>query len=99
MTRIMDAIDTPAATDDPESNFDSPSALAEHIGLTRGQRLAALERWTFSVRARVDAVSEGMNSHSEGNYTQDVELLRDLEKLIEHLSHENGQSARDEKSQ
>jgi hypothetical protein len=75
------------ATTDPESAFKHPDELVECVGLTRGQKLAALEKWAFSVRSRVDAVSEGMLNHSGGAYTHDVEMLREIEKRIEFLRH------------
>ncbi len=76
-----------AATTDPEATFSRPSEVAEHLGLTRGQKIATLEKWQFAVRSRVDSVSEGMTNYPEGAYTRDVDLLRDLEKAIEALVH------------
>jgi hypothetical protein len=84
MTEIM-KIDMQKATTDPEAVFESPAEVGEQIGLTRGQKIATLERWAFSVRARVDALSEGMMNHPGGAYTRDVELVRTIEKAIEEL--------------
>lgn len=84
MTEIMNC-DTQKATTDPESVFELPAEVVEHVGLTRGQKIATLERWAFSVRARVDALSEGMMNHPGGAYTRDVELLRSIEKAITEL--------------
>ena len=85
MAEIMN-IDMQKATTDPEAVFKSPAEIAEHVGLTRGQKIATLEKWAFSVRARVDALSEGMMNHPNGAYTRDVELLRNIEKEIAALN-------------
>ena len=84
MTEIMN-IDMQKATNDPAAVFESPAEIIEHIGLTRGQKIATLEKWGFSVRARIDALSEGMLNHPGGAYTRDVELVRSIEKAIEEL--------------
>ena len=86
MSEIM-RIDTVKATTDPESIFQAPAEVAEHVGLTRGQKIATLERWVFTVRARVDAVNEGMTSRPDGTYARDTELLREIEMKIEELRH------------
>jgi len=84
MTNIM-TLNTEKAVSNPEAVFDTPAALVGHIGLTRGQKNSALERWTFNVRARVDALSEGMMNHPGGTYSKDVELVRVLEKAALEL--------------
>ena len=84
MTEIMN-IDIQKATTDPEAIFELPSEVVEHVGLTRGQKIATLEKWAFCVRARVDALSEGMVNHPEGAYTRDVDMLRSIEKAIVEL--------------
>jgi hypothetical protein len=84
MSEIMN-IDMQKATSDPEAVFELPIQVVEHVGLTRGQKIVTLEKWAFSVRARVDALSEGMMNHPNGAYTRDVELLRNIEKEIAAL--------------
>jgi hypothetical protein len=84
MTEIMN-IDMHKATTDPEAVFDEPIDVVEQVGLTRGQKIATLERWAFSVRARIDALSEGMMNHPDGAYIRDVELVRVIEKAVEEL--------------
>ena len=86
MTEIMN-IDMQKAITDPEAGFGSPTEAVEQIGLTRGQKIATLEKWSFSVRARIDALSEGMLNHPHGEYTRDIELVRTIEKAIEELNH------------
>lgn len=75
----------PQATEDPEAVFENPGELAQHLGLTRGQKIAALERWAFVVGSRIDAVSEGMANHPEGAYTRDVALRREIAQHLDEL--------------
>lgn len=85
MTRISD-INVKAATANPEAVFETPTELADVVGLTRAQRLTALDSWAFTVRARVDAVSEGMNNIPSNAYNNDVELLREIERWRDVLA-------------
>jgi hypothetical protein len=78
-------VDIRQAATDPEAAFNNPSELFECVGLTRGQKISAFEKWAFAVRSRVDAQSEGMLNHPGGAYTRDVELLREIEKNLESL--------------
>ncbi len=71
--------------EDPSTAFLSPGDLMNDPSMTSDQKIKALESWLFTVRARVDAVSEGMNSHQEGLYTKDVELAHKLEKALLEL--------------
>ena len=84
MSEVMN-IDIEKAAQDPESVFTTPTEIVDHVGLTRGQKNATLESWAFTLRARIDAVSEGMTNYPEGAYTRDVEWLRQVEKGIETL--------------
>lgn len=73
--------------DNPEVAYDTPAALMKCSRHTPVEKRVALEQWAFTVRARVDAVSEGMMSRPKGSYARDVELLRQIEEargLIEH---------------
>lgn len=54
------SINTQAARFDPSSEFEAPAALVESVGLTRGQKIAALERWAIQIKDRLAATSEGM---------------------------------------
>ena len=84
MPEIM-SINTEKALTDPEAVFCGPGELATSIALTRGQRIAALERWAFTARARVDAHNEGMVAHRDGDYARDVELVRQIARLLQAL--------------
>ena len=84
MAEILN-FDRDKATQDPEGYFQVPADVVDHIALTRGQKIATLQRWAFAVRARVDSVNEGMLNHPNGSYGSDVELLRLIERLILEL--------------
>lgn len=68
---------------DPESEFDSPRAIASEVGLTRGEKLAALQRWSYSVDRRLASGYEGMPTN--GTEARDAELLRDIELIRDFL--------------
>jgi hypothetical protein len=70
---------------DPETIFRRPADVVERSVLTIDQKINVLEKWLFSVRARIDAVSEGMNSHNAGAYAKDVDVQREIEKLLATL--------------
>ena len=86
-----------AAKLNPERSFDSPQALSEQVGLTRGEKLSALRRWRNQVQDRLDAAAEGMApdpplTEVEGRRFDpvegDAELLRKIELQLDCL--ENG---------
>jgi len=66
-----------AAKLDPESQFDDPQALLDEVGLTRGEKLAALGRWAAQVDRRLASGDEGMPTR--GTEPRDAELLRQIE--------------------
>jgi hypothetical protein len=68
------------ATNNPESAFDTPQSLVEEVGLTRGEKIAALERWAFLVDRRLASGNEGMPTY--GTEPRDAELLREIELQI-----------------
>lgn len=77
MSPEIQNLDRNAAKLDPESYFESPQELADEHGLTRGEKLAALERWASLVDRRLAAGSEGMPT--QGTEPIDGELLRQIE--------------------
>lgn len=91
MTEILH-INMDRATNDPETEFVLPEDIVNHIGMTRGQQIASLEKWAFTVQGRVDAASEGMRYDQGSEYARDVELLRRIEQCIGRLRH-NGDAA------
>lgn len=75
-SKIQD-LNRDAAKLDPESQFDGPQALLDEVGLTRGEKLAALKRWAAQVDRRLAAGNEGMPTR--GTEPRDAELLRQIE--------------------
>jgi hypothetical protein len=69
-------IDTEAARLAPDVVFHSPDHLAAEPALTRGQKIAALDRWASDVKARLAAGSEGMPTN--GRAPDDVQLLEKI---------------------
>ena len=65
------------AINDPESEFGDPGTLVEEVGLTRGEKISALQRWAFLVNRRLDSGYEGMPTY--GTEPRDAELLREIE--------------------
>ncbi len=49
-----------AAKYEPESWFGSPDDLVNEVGLTLGEKLATLERWSSLVQRRLSSIDEGM---------------------------------------
>ena len=86
MNQIM-SLNTTQAREDPESEFASPQALRDEVGLTLGEKLAALERWAAIVERRLEAVGEGMQG-ADGEATGDAELLRQISLVIQELREE-----------
>lgn len=58
---------------DPEGEFDRPGDIVHTAAMTRGQKLAALERWWQQVQQRIAATSEGMSPN--GYSSEDLKLL------------------------
>lgn len=69
----------------PESEFGHPSRLLESVAMTRGQKIAALDRWAFALQRRIDAGSEGMRGDSG---SEELELLEAVRQARETLRHD-----------
>jgi hypothetical protein len=80
---VISHLNTMEARFNPESVFDSPEQLLDEVGLTSGQKLAALGQWAKSVELRLDASAEGMPPSGAEN--DDAELLRRIRKAQETL--------------
>ena len=57
----------------PDVEFPTPHDLAASNGLTRGQKIASLDRWSESVQRRMAATNEGMSP--QGTTDHDTLLL------------------------
>jgi hypothetical protein len=53
-------VDRYAAKQKPESVFESPLEIVNEVLLTKGEKLATLERWRLSILGQLDASNEGM---------------------------------------
>jgi hypothetical protein len=53
-------VDRYAAKQKPESVFESPLEIVNEVLLTKGEKLATLERWRLSILDQLDASNEGM---------------------------------------
>ena len=56
----MRALDRDAAKQHPDTVFESPLEIVNEVLLTKGEKLATLERWRLSVLRQLDASNEGM---------------------------------------
>lgn len=66
---VISKINTQQARLNPEREFDEPQQIVDEIGLTAGQKLAALKRWAQAVEERLGASSGG------ADLPRDVALL------------------------
>jgi hypothetical protein len=81
---VLLKINPDVARFNPEAEFDSPQDLVTSNGLTRGQKLAALERWYQAVERRLAATNEGMPPSGTTSY--DAQLLEDIDNSRIQLS-------------
>ena len=77
MTEVR-ALNRDAAKQQPESVFESPLQIVNEILLTKGEKLATLNRWRRSILDELDASNEGM---ATGGYAS--EQLTALEEIDE----------------
>jgi hypothetical protein len=85
MPTTLSHLDRDRAKDDPESYFDSPRSLINEPGLTRGEKIAALNRWANLVDRRLASGNEGMPTY--GTEARDAELMREIELEKARLEH------------
>jgi len=63
MTEVR-ALNRDAAKQQPESVFETPLEIVNEILLTKGEKLATLNRWRRSILGELDASNEGMATPS-----------------------------------
>ncbi len=68
----------------PEVVFDGPETLELDSALTRGQKIATLDRWAADVEDRLTAASEGMVGELH-SHADDANLLRRIGKVRHRL--------------
>lgn len=76
-------LSTSEAKFNPERFFALPGDLVEEVMLTRGEKLATLERWRLHVLQELAAAGEGMATHGVGRQAQ---LLDEIETARQRLS-------------
>lgn len=77
------SIKTDVARFDPEREFGTPQMLVESPGLTRGQKIASLERWAQQVQDELAATSEGMSNAPPPGHG--AEMLEKINTAIAEL--------------
>lgn len=82
-------IDSEKARFDPESVFSRPRLVAEEAALTRGQKIATLERWEKQVLERLAATSEGMPANDSSAHEAD--LLAEIKHTLAGLQDESAE--------
>jgi hypothetical protein len=60
-------LDHDKARNNPEAVFERPEDLSAEVGLTRGEKIAALKRWQGAVQRRLDSADEGMGQNWRQN--------------------------------
>lgn len=70
-------LDREKAKQDPESVFDSPLSVVEEALLTKGEKIATLNRWRQAVLEELSASGEGMRTH--GVSSRRAQLLEQIE--------------------
>jgi hypothetical protein len=56
---LLRSLNRSLAKEDPEGNFDSPFGVVEEKLLTRGEKIATLDRWRTAVVKELSALGEG----------------------------------------
>lgn len=69
-----------AAKHDPAQFFASPKDIVGEVMLTRGEKIATLERWRLTILQQLAAADDGMRtqgfSRQQSDVLQDIEVAR-----------------------
>ena len=68
---------------DPAKHFDKPQDIVDTVMLTRGEKIATLERWRLEILRELDAANEGMRTH--GRSSAHVKQLDEIEVARQQL--------------
>jgi hypothetical protein len=68
---------------DPAKHFSNPQEIVETVMLTRGEKIATLERWRLEILRQLDAANEGMRTH--GRSSKHAKLLDEIESARQAL--------------
>jgi hypothetical protein len=82
MTEVR-ALNRDAAKQQPESVFETPLEIVNEILLTKGEKLATLNRWRRSILGELDASNEGMAT--PGYASEQVTVLEEIEQAKARL--------------
>ena len=77
-------LDREAAKQQPETVFERPLDILNEQLLTKGEKLATLERWRLSILDQLKATSEGMPP--DGNTAERTGVLDEIEEVRRRLS-------------
>jgi len=77
-------LDREAAKRQPETVFERPLMILDEQLLTRGEKLATLERWRQNILEQLRATSEGMPP--DGNSAERTAVLDEIEEAKRRLT-------------
>ena len=69
---------------EPESEFGTPEKLAGSIAMTRGQKIASLQRWEMQVRDRFKCPSNRAEVDPEQS-ARDFSLMEQIRAVLDNL--------------
>ena len=72
-----------AAKLDPAKHFAQPQDIVDTVMLTRGEKIATLERWRLEILRQLDAANEGMRTY--GRSSKHAKLLDEIEAARQQL--------------
>jgi hypothetical protein len=75
---------------DPARHFAKPADIIETVMLTRGEKIATLERWRLDILRQLDAANEGMRTY--GRTAKDTAVLNEIEAARQQLVNVAGDS-------
>lgn len=73
-----------AAKDNPSDVFGEPEEILTNIMMTRGEKLAALERWRDDILREMSATTEGMTTNGVSDLLS--RRLTSIDATIKQLS-------------
>jgi hypothetical protein len=79
----LGSINPVAAKHNPESVFPSPLDIVGEVMLTRGEKIATLERWRASTLQQIAAADDGMRTRGVSDKLAGI--LSDIARAIESL--------------
>jgi hypothetical protein len=77
-------IKTDAAKFNPERVFAGPLDVVAEVMLTRGEKIATLERWRQSIYLELNAATDGMQTR--GTSSTQTRVLQDIDEAIKQLT-------------